>query len=72
MTEVVAPPEPISRGTYAIYETPGGGRVLAYREEGEEESQQFHFPAPMIRIIQRVQAGEKINPMEMMRAVMGK
>lgn len=71
VNEIIAPPTPILKGTFAIYELPDGGRILAYRPEGEEESQQIHVPAFMMRMIEQVQAGgEMPNPMQLMRAMM--
>ena len=74
MTEVVPTdvPAPLARGTYAIYETPTGDRVLAYRPEGEEQSGQFVIPGAAIRILERIQSGEELKPLDIVRAMMGR
>lgn len=67
---ILPTPEPMMKGTYAVYALPDGGRVIAYRAEGTEESAQIPIPAFMIKMWERQAAGEKINPMEMIRAMM--
>lgn len=69
---VVPVPEPVMKGSFAVYALPDGGRVIAYRPEGEEQSTQIPIPAFMMKMWERQAAGEKINPMEMIRAMMGR
>lgn len=64
-------PQPIMRGKFAIYETPDGGRLLAYQPEGENETSRFVIPAVIMRLIESQQRGEKINPMQLMKTMMG-
>jgi hypothetical protein len=64
-------PAPMMKGTFAIYETPDGGRMLAYRPEGEENTNRIMIPAPMIRMIEAQQRGEKVNPLSMFKSMMG-
>lgn len=69
---VVPTPEPIMKGTFAVYVLPDGGRVIAYRSEGAEDSAQIPIPAFMIRFWERQAAGEKVNPMEIIRAMVSR
>lgn len=69
MSEAIAqPPVPYMTGTFALYETPGGGRCIAYRPEGQE-SQQIMIPAPMMRLIERMEQGDRPSLMEMFKAM---
>lgn len=71
VVEPAASPEPLMKGTFAIYPLPDGGRVIAYRAEGEAESQQIPIPAVIMRLWEAQARGEKVTPMQMMKAVMG-
>jgi hypothetical protein len=65
-------PEPFMKGTFAVYELPDGGRMLAYREEGNEETNRFVIPAALMKLVEAQQRGEKINPLQLMKTMMGK
>ena len=69
--EVIEAPTPYMQGTFAVYETPDGGRVIAYRPDGGENAT-IPIPGAMMRLWDRMASGEKVSPMEMMKAVMGK
>lgn len=64
-------PEPVMKGTFALYEAPGGGRVLAYRLAGEEDTRRIIIPAAIIKLMEAQQRGEKISPMAMIKSMMG-
>lgn len=68
---VLPTPVPMLRGTFALYDLPDGGRLIAYRVDGEEESQHIPIPAVLMRMWEAQARGEKITPMQMMKAVMG-
>lgn len=53
-----APPAPVSCGRYALYETPGGGRHLVYRPDGEDEDQHVDIPAFIMNMAQKAMNGE--------------
>lgn len=59
------------RGTFALYELPDGGRLLAYRPDGQDEANRVIIPAAIIRMIEAQSRGEKINPLSMMKSFMG-
>lgn len=56
--EVVAPPQPISQGTYALFETPGGGLHLVYRQKGATEDTHMEIPAFVVSMAQKMANGE--------------
>lgn len=64
-------PVPTMKGTFAIYDLPDGGRMLAYRREGEENTNQVVIPAALVRLVEAQQRGEKINPMQLLKTMMG-
>lgn len=68
---ILPTPDPVMKGVFAVYELPDGGRVIAYRPDNEVESTQIPIPAMLMRLWERQAAGERINPMEMIRAMMG-
>jgi hypothetical protein len=51
MTEgnVVAAPEPVMSGTFALYERPDGSMILSYRTDKGIEGKRV-FPAAMVRM----------------------
>jgi hypothetical protein len=53
-----APPAPVSCGRYALYETPGGGRHLVYRPDGEAEDAHVDIPPFIMNMAQRAMNGE--------------
>jgi hypothetical protein len=59
------------KGTFAIYELPDGGRMLAYRPEGEEKANQIVIPAPLVKMMEAQQRGERVNPMQLLKTMMG-
>jgi hypothetical protein len=42
-------PTPFMHGTFAIFETPDGGYVIAWREDGNEQSNQIPIPGMMVK-----------------------
>lgn len=42
---VTAPPEPFLQGTFALFLTPDGAAVLAYRTKGSSEDKQMMIPS---------------------------
>lgn len=65
-------PVPFMKGTFAIYELPDGGRMLAYREDGQEETNRIVIPAALVKLMEAQQRGEAINPMQLLKTMMGK
>lgn len=47
--EVMAAPEPVMQGTFALYQREDGSMVLAYRTSEGAESRRV-IPAPMVRM----------------------
>lgn len=68
---VIPVPEPVLKGTFALYALADGSRVLAYRPEGDTESTQIAIPAFILKMMERSERGEKVSPMEMIKAMMG-
>lgn len=60
-TDVVAPPEPLSMGTYALFQTPKGGLHLVYRPKGSPEDVHMEIPAFVVSMAQKMANGET-NP----------
>lgn len=70
--EVIAPPEPYMVGTFALYDLPDGGKVIAYRPQ-DGESQQIVLPAMLMRMIDKMNTtGERPSVGDIMRVVMGR
>lgn len=65
---VIPTPEPILKGTFAIYALPDGGRLIAYRADGEETTQHIPIPALVMKLWERQMNGETINPMQAFKA----
>lgn len=57
-TPPATPPAPVSCGRYALYETPGGGRHLVYRPDGEAEDQHVDIPPFIMNMAQKAMNGE--------------
>ena len=57
-TELVAPPEPLSQGTYALFQTPKGGLHLVYRAKGAEEDTHMEIPPFVVAMAQKMANGE--------------
>lgn len=70
MTESMGP-EPFMKGTFAIYELPDGGRMLAYRETDSDKNNQIVIPSALVRLMEAQSRGEKINPMQLIKGMMG-
>ena len=66
-------PQLIGKGTYAIYESPDGDGVIAYRPEGREKDTHQVIPKSIWSLVMQAMRGEKIsaNPMEIIKALMG-
>lgn len=57
-SETSAPPEPMMKGRFCLYETPDGGFLLAYRLDGEDQDQQVHIPGFAVKMA-KAQMGAK-------------
>ena len=70
----VAKPELLSKGNYAIFQAPNGDGVVAYRPEGETKDSHQVVPAKFWLLFLKMIRGELegINPMDLMKAMMGK
>lgn len=66
-------PTLIAKGSYAIYESPSGEGVVAYRPEGAETDSHQVIPRNIWQIVQRLLRGETIdaNPVSLMKMMMG-
>lgn len=53
-----AAPAPLSHGTYALYETPGGGRHLVAQPVDQAEPLRFDIPATVLKMAQQAAAGK--------------
>jgi hypothetical protein len=78
-TEVKGPgggtrPQQLSKGRYAIYQTPAGDGVISYRPDGHDEDQHQVVPAKFWGLLMRILAGDvkDLNPMDLMKLLMGK
>lgn len=69
MTDAMGP-TPFLKGTFALYELPDGGRMLAYREDGSEDTNRFVIPAALMKLVEAQQRGEKVNPLQLMKSMM--
>lgn len=65
-------PDPVIKGTFALYELPDGGRMLAYRPDGMDDTKHFVIPSAVMKLVSAAQNGEKINPMKLLQVMMGK
>jgi hypothetical protein len=62
-----AVPVPFLSGTFALYQTPDGGIVVAYRAAGDEEDRRLTLPAHMVKLAQTLsQRGGKIGMMDLL------
>lgn len=63
----------ISRGRYAIYQTPGGDGVLSYRPDGEDADLHQVVPARFWSVLLGILSGEvkDLSPVQMIKMVMG-
>jgi len=60
VSEVIAPPVPISQGTYAIFETPSGGYHLVYRVHGAAEDTHLEIPGAIVSMATRMAGGDGV------------
>lgn len=70
--EPVQPPEPVMRGTYALYATPDGGYHIAYVNtlgESPEETHHHAIPGMVVKLAR--QASEGGGPFGMLSRFMG-
>lgn len=64
---VEAGPVPFLKGTFAIYETPDSGYHIAYKVEGETETQHMEIPGAALKMA-KAMSGVK-NPFAMFGAM---
>lgn len=61
-------PVPLMSGRFALYEDDGGA-ILVYREDTEEVDCHQVIPAVIWRLMKSAAAGEKVNPMAIVKAL---
>ena len=64
----------LGQGRYAIYQTPEGDGVVVYRADGTDADEQQVVPAKFWALLMGILSGElkNLNPMDLMKALMGK
>jgi hypothetical protein len=62
-------PEPRVKGRFALFDTPDGGIVIAYRPDDSDKDEHIQFPGKVLRFAKAFQEGKLTNPMEMMKAM---
>lgn len=62
-------PEPRVKGRFALFDTPDGGVVIAYRADGSDKDDHIQFPGKVLRFAKAFQEGKLSNPIEMMKAM---
>ena len=69
-----AKPRLLGQGRYAIYQTPEGDGVVVYRADGTSEDEQQVVPAKFWTLLMGILSGElkNLNPMDLMKALMGR
>ena len=69
-----AKPRLLGQGRYAIYQTPEGDGVVVYRADGTDADEQQVVPAKFWALLMGILSGEmkNLNPMDLMKALMGK
>ena len=83
MTKRKAPADPppektkprlLGQGRYAIYQSPEGDGVVVYRADGSDTDEQQVVPAKFWALLMGILSGElkNLNPMDLMKALMGK
>ena len=67
-------PRLLGQGRYAIYQTPEGDGVVVYRADGTDADEQQVVPAKFWALLMGILSGElkNLNPMDLMKALMGK
>jgi hypothetical protein len=56
------------RGRFALYENDGGA-VLVYRQDEDTDDSHQVIPAVIWRLMKQAAAGEKVNPMAVVKAL---
>ena len=61
-------------GRAAVFETPDGGAVVAYRADGEQADSHHPIPAAVWQIMASLMRGEAIdlNPLSIVKLLMGR
>jgi hypothetical protein len=62
-------PEPRVKGRFALFDTPDGGVVIAYRPDGGEKDEHIQFPGKVLRFAKAFSEGKLSNPVDMMKAM---
>ena len=65
-----AAPEPFMKGTFSVYNTPDGGYHIAYKLEGEDETNHAEIPGAALKMASAL-SGTK-NPFAMVGKMMGR
>lgn len=70
--EVTAAPQPFWKGNVAIYETPDGGAVVAYRGEHDQADSHHAIPAAAWQLMGTALRGEAVdlNPVQLLKTLM--
>ena len=65
-------PEVISKGRYAIHQTPEGEGVITYLPDGEEEASHHVVPKGIWTMMMKMLHGEQVdlNPMSLMKLLL--
>lgn len=53
-------PVPFLRGRFSCYETPGGGVLLVWQQDGAEEPNRIHLPPLMVSAARQLAAGGEL------------
>lgn len=69
--EVVAAPQPVLRGRFALYVTDRERLVFALRVEGEEEDRHFQVPAPLLKLLSRQLGGDVLEMLRRLKEEAG-
>jgi hypothetical protein len=63
-------PTPIMKGTFSVYDTPDGGYHIAYKLEGETDTNHAEIPGAALKMAATL-SGSK-NPFAMIGKMMGR
>lgn len=66
--EIERAPELLVRGTVALYGTPAGGIVVAFRQEGQDQDQHMEIPARYLKMMSAAFGGR--NPLGMLTGML--
>jgi hypothetical protein len=61
-------PTPLMRGRFALYENDGGA-ILVYRQDDDPADNHQVIPAVIWKLMKSAAAGEKVNPMSIVKAM---